>query len=292
MNAMTHRSTYPRYEHSTEDRAFARSRRVIFAILLVGSLLVACARVEATSLVALVDRSNNRLIIAADCRVNRDSGSVSKCKIIVEPDCVAAIAGLYEEEATGFQLRELVHTACQEAGNLRSTAEAFLRISRKPYERAVRSIRDGQPGKSAQTVANKPTEVVFAGIQNGHIALFVRGLVADSVGNISVERFESTAPSYGRTGFFLGLNGHIRAYMKAHPNCEKEDYAKAAHQFVEMEIEAHPDLAGQPISEVEVDEEGHLHWLAKGVCVPGKDVPDGSDESRKPSSEEYAQFVR
>jgi hypothetical protein len=217
--------------------------------VLLGNLLVACARVEATSLVALVDRSNNRLVIAADCRVNRDSGSVSKCKIIVEPDCVAAIAGLYEEEATGFQLRELVHTACQEAGNLRSKAEAFLRISRKPYEQAVWSIRHGQPGKSAETIANKPTEVVFAGIQDGHVALFVRGLVADSGGNISVERFESTAPLYARTGFFLGLNGHIRAYVKAHPDWEKEDYAKVARQFVEMEVEAHPDLAGLPISE-------------------------------------------
>ena len=118
-----------------------------------------------------------------------------------------------------------------------------MRISRKPYEQAVRSIRDGQPGKSAQTIANKPTEVVFAGVQDGHIALFVRGLVADSVGNISVEQFESTAPSYGRAGFFLGLNGHIRAYVKAHPDWGKEDYAKVAHQFVEMEIEAHPDLA-------------------------------------------------
>jgi hypothetical protein len=97
-------------------------------------------------------------------------------------------------------------------GELRSKAEAFLRISRKPYEQAVRSIRDGQPGKSAQTIANKPTEVVFAGIQDGHIALFVRGFVADSVGNISFERLESTAPWYTRTGFFLGLNGHIRSY--------------------------------------------------------------------------------
>jgi hypothetical protein len=133
MKTITLRSTCPRYEHSTEDRTLARSRRVMVAVLLVGSLLVACARVEATSLVAMVDRSNNRLIIAADCRVNRDSGSVSKCKIIIEPDCVAAIAGLYEEEATGFHLRELVPTACQEAGNLRTKAEAFLRISRKPY---------------------------------------------------------------------------------------------------------------------------------------------------------------
>ena len=157
MNAMKNCSTYSRCEHSTEDRTIARLRRVMIAVPLVGSLLVACARVEATSLVALVDRSNNRLVIAADCRVNRDSGSVSKCKIIVEPDCVAAIAGLYEEEATGFHLRQLVHAACQEAGNLRNKAEAFLRISRKPYEQAVRSIRDGRLGKPAQTIANKPT---------------------------------------------------------------------------------------------------------------------------------------
>lgn len=149
---------------------------------------------------------------------------------------------------------------------MRSKADAFLRISRKPYEQAVRSIRDGQPGKSAQTIAKKPTEVVFVGIQDGHIALFVRGLVADSVGNISVEQFESTAPSYARTGFFLGLNGHIRAYVKAHPRWAKEDDLKLAYQFVEMEVEAHPDLAGRPISELQIDKEGHVHWLDKGAC--------------------------
>jgi hypothetical protein len=130
----------------------------------------------------------------------------------------------------------------------------------------VRSIRHGQPGKSAQTIASKPTEVVFAGIQDGHVALFVRGLVADSGGKVSVERFESTAPLYARTGFFLGLNGHIRAYVNAHPDWEKEDYAKVARQFVEMEVEAHPDLAGLPISELQIDKDGHVHWLDKGAC--------------------------
>jgi hypothetical protein len=238
-------------------------------VLLVGSLLVACSRLEATSVVALIDRSNNRLVIASDCRANRNSGSVSKCKIIEEPGCVVAIAGLYEEVATGFQLRELVHTACHEAGDLRKKAEAFLRISRKPYEQAVRSIREGQPGDSAETIA-KPTEVVFAGIQDGHIALIVRGLVADSAGRISVERFESTAPSYSRTGFFLGLNGHIRAYVKAHTDWAKEDYLKLAHQFVEIEVEAHPDLAGPPISELQIDKDGHVHWLDKGACDSGE----------------------
>lgn len=236
-----------------------------------GSLLLVCARLEATSVVALIDRVNNRLIIAADCRVNRDSGSASKCKIMEEPGCVVAIAGLYEEAATGFQLHQLVHKACQEAGDLRKKADAFLRLSRKSYEEAVRSIREGQTGRSAHTVSNTATEVVFAGIQDGRVALFVRGLVVDSAGRISVERLESTAPAYSRTGFFLGLNGHIRAYLKAHPDWEKEDYAKLGRQFVELEIAAHPDLAGPPISEFELDGDGKTRWLATGACTVAND---------------------
>jgi hypothetical protein len=194
--------------------------------------------------------------------------SLSECKIIDEPGCTVAIAGLYEEKTTAFHLRELADSACRYPGNLVAKVKAFLRFSKIPYEIAVRHIRDTDPTDFAQTIENKATEAVFAGIQYGHIGLIVIGLVADSAGNISVERFESAAPSYTRIGFFLGLNSHIRAYVKAHPSWEREDYAKVAHQFVEMEIEAHPDLASRPISEVEIDKEGHFHWLEKGVCVP------------------------
>jgi hypothetical protein len=239
----------------------------LLVFLITGTLFLP-ALANATSLVALIDNTNHRVVIAADCRVNRQPASLSECKIIDEPGCTVAMAGLYEEKTTAFHLRQIANSACQYPGDLRTKAEAFLRFSKIPYERAVRHIRDADPDDFARTIHNKPTELIFAGLQDGQPALIVRGLVADSAGNISVERFESSAPSYARTGFFLGLNSHIRAYVKAHPDWVKEDYAKVAHHFVEMEIEAHPDLASQPISEVEVDKEGGLHWLAKGVCVP------------------------
>lgn len=239
-------------------------------VALLWSLFVTSAPVGATSVVALIDRQNNRIVLAADCRVNRNYDSVSQCKIIEDRDCVVVIAGLYKEVATGFQLRQLVHEACREKGDLRSRAEAFLRISRKPYEQAIRSIRHGQPADFAQTIANKPTEAIFAGTLNGQIALVVRGLVADSSGRVTVERFESTAPSYTRTGFFLGLNGHIRAYVKSHPDWENEDFTKIAYQFVAMEIAAHPNLADPPISELEIDNERRVHWLAQGECAPSQ----------------------
>jgi hypothetical protein len=241
-------------------------RMIVSIGLLVGGHFCIPMHLSATSVVALIDRANHRLVIAADCLVSRGLHPVSACKIIQEPGCTVAMAGLYEERNSGFHLREYVRVACQEPGDLRAKAEAFVRMARRPYERAARAIRDSQPADFAETIANKPTEVVFAGIQDGEPGLIVRGLEADSTGKVRVERFESTAPSYARIGYFIGLNGHIRSYMKSHPDWAKEDYAKVAPRFVELEIEAHPDLAGLPVSVLQIDNTGDVVWLAKGAC--------------------------
>ena len=241
-------------------------RLALSASLLLGGHFLFPVHLNATSVVALIDRANHRLVIATDCRVSRGARPVSACKIIQEPGCTAAMAGLYEEGNSHFHLREYVRVACREPGDLRSKADAFLRIARRPFEEAVIGIRKGDPAYFANTIANKPTEVIFAGIQDGEPGLIVRGLEADSAGKIKVERFESTAPSYGRIGYFIGLNGHIRSYIKSHPDWANDDYAKLAARFVELEIEAHPDLAGLPVSALEIDNKGVVVWLDKGAC--------------------------
>jgi hypothetical protein len=250
-------------------RAFFRRitfRVFLCAVLLFGSPSLFRTHLYATSVVALIDRANHRLVIAADCRVNRELRPISACKIIQEPGCTVAMAGLYEERNSGFHLREYVRVACREPGDLRAKAEAFVRMARRPYELAVRRMRESQPADFAKTMANKPTEVVFAGIQDGEPGLIVRGLDTDANGKIGIERFESTAPSYSRIGYFIGLNGHIRGYIKSHPDWGKEDYAKLAPKFVELEIEAHPDLAGLPVSALQIDNKGDVVWLDKGAC--------------------------
>jgi hypothetical protein len=268
-----------RFSHSSNLSGGARPRtltesshvvrRLVFAFLAAATLFP-LPRAIATSVVALVDKTTHRVVIAADCRVNRQLASVSQCKIIDKPGCTVAMAGLYEEKATAFHLRQLVDAACEYPGDLRAKAEAFLRFSRTPYERAIRRIRDEDPSAFARPVENKATEVIFAGIQNGQIALIIRGLVVNSAGKVSAERFESTAPRYSQLGYFIGLNGHIRRYVKAHPEWITGDYVKLARQFVEMEVEAHPDLAGPPISELQIDKDGHVNWLDKGACDSGR----------------------
>lgn len=186
---------------------------------------------------------------------------------MAQPDCIVAIAGLYTEKSSGFDLRGLVHGACSDPGNLQSKAEAFVETARAPYEAAIRRIREVSPQDFARTTANQPTEVIFAGVQDGQVALVVRGFIADSEARVTVERYDNLGPQNSGLGYFLGLNKQIRAYVSSHPNWTKIGYPKAARRFVQMEIQAHPDLASPPISEVEIDGKGSVKWLSLGACV-------------------------
>src|SRR6266550_4310474 len=76
----------------------------LLVFLTTGTLFLP-AVTAATSVVALIDNTNHRVVIAADCRVNRQLASLSQCKIIDKPGCTVAMAGLYEEKTTAFHLR-------------------------------------------------------------------------------------------------------------------------------------------------------------------------------------------
>jgi hypothetical protein len=238
---------------------------VLIAFLMPGTLLIP-ASASGTSVVALIDKTNHRTVIAADCRVNQRSASISECKIIEEPGCTVAIAGLYLEDTTAFNLRRLVAAACRHPGDLREKAEAFLRFSKRLYEAAVRHIRETDLNDYKQTIENKPTEVIFAGLLAGHLALLVRGFVSGPDGKITTERYESSDTPDSSIGYIAGLNRRIREEVKSHSQWERSGYTEAARRFVEIEINANPDLAGPPISELEVDNLGTVHWISRGAC--------------------------
>jgi hypothetical protein len=242
-------------------------RMILCTIVLVGGYFLFSTRLNATSVVALIDHANNRLVIAADCRVGRGSGARSSCKIIDVQGCVVALAGLYAEESSGFEVRALVRRACNAPGNLQSKAERFVEVARVPYEAAIRRIREVSGQDFVKTAVNQPTEVIFAGVQDGQVALAVRGFIADAEARVTVERYDNVGPENSELGYFLGLNKEIRAYVRSHPEWTQMGYPEAARRFVQMEIRAHPDLASPPISEVEINSNGRSTWLSVGACV-------------------------
>ena len=245
--------------------------RLAALIFVAASGLSAPMRVNATSVIALVDKNNHKLVIAADCLVvNRASGSHPECKIIEKPGCAVAIAGLYRESATGFDLRMLVDAACRYPGDLREKAEAFVRLAKRPFELAVQDIRVTDPDDFRQTMENRPTEVIFAGRRGKHLALLVRGLIGDSHGKVTVERFESTDVAGSSIGYVVGLNRQVREKVHFNDQWDRLGYIAVARQLVETEIRANPNLAATPISEIEIDERGNVHWISRGAC----DTPD------------------
>jgi hypothetical protein len=240
---------------------------IVFVLAIaMAELLILPARAGGTSVVALIDKTNHRAVIAADCRVNRRSAARSECKIVETPGCTVTMAGLYRESATAFNLRRLVDAACRYPGDLRHKAEAFLRISRRPYEAAVRHIREIDPDDFRRTVENRATEVIFAGLVSGHLTLLVRGFVPAPDGSITTERYESSDTPESSIGYVAGLSHHVREEVQSHGQWERLGYREAARRFVEMEINANPDLAGPPISEVEIDDRGTVRWISKGAC--------------------------
>jgi hypothetical protein len=249
----------------TAEIAANEIRILLFFFLILWTLIVP-RQAEATSVVALIDKANHRVVIATDCRVNRPHGSVAECKVIEEPGCLVAIAGLYREAGTAFNLRYLADAACQYPGDLREKAERFLQLSRRQYEAAVRHIQETDPSYFERMVASRPTEVVFAGLLKGRLTLLVRGLISDGRGTVTAERYESSDTASSPIGYFIGLNGHAREHINPSGQWERLGYIAAAREFVEMEIRANPGLVGAPISEVEIDERGMSRWISRGAC--------------------------
>jgi hypothetical protein len=87
--------------------------RFAASVFAVASGLFSPVRVTATSVVALLDRSNHKLVIAANCLVKSAPGFRPEFKIVENPGCTVVMAGLYREDSTGFDLRRLVDAACR-----------------------------------------------------------------------------------------------------------------------------------------------------------------------------------
>jgi hypothetical protein len=77
-------------------------------------------------------------------------------------------------------------------------------------------------------------EAVFAGMVNGRLSLLVRSLVSDENGKITAEKRESSDIKDSPLGYFIGLNRHIREYVKPSSDWERLGHRQAARRFVEM----------------------------------------------------------
>ncbi len=194
------------------------------------------------------------------------------------------MAGLFYKEYPVFHLQELAEQACGLPGDLHHKADAFLDIAKDPVMSVAQYIQQNEPRFYGELIKSNGGEfviVVFAGSEAGNPSIFARGYKLGADGSIVPVSLDVTEKNNG-AGFFGGANGQIATYVKTHPHWQQMDKVKAAHKFVQMEIAAHPDWVGPPVSVMTINRLDQQKWVNPGVCT----VPPSAKKSKqeKPAS--------
>jgi hypothetical protein len=232
---------------------------------------------DATSIVLIIDHRHERIVLAGDSSVasdnpqGTDTAVTKQCKIVVMPSCVFAMAGAITQPDTHFNLYDLATTACATPGDLRHKADSLLGIAREPVRKMAEYLRIANPRYYAQWIINGEflvAGVLFAGVQDKKLSVFARELMTDNMGTVQVEpqdvHYDSSA---GPQLMFGGLNEGIVAYLNAHRNWDHSmDAVTASKKFVRIEIDAHPDKVGLPITVLVINRRGSTRWLERGAC--------------------------
>lgn len=228
----------------------------------------------ATSVVALLDRRNHQVVIAADSleRFQGTGKTQKRCKIIMLPRCAFGMAGMYNKPHPHFDLEDLARKACGARGDLRLRADSFLEIAKPPVVSLIQYLRENEPRYYIGSVANGKADfinVLFVGVVDGHLSIFARGFRVGKDGSIKTISDDITEMDpQGGIGFFGGANEAILSYIQSHNEWEQRlSYTQAARIFVKLEIDADAENVGPPIAVLRIDRLGGMHWVRLGVCT-------------------------
>lgn len=241
----------------------------LLAILAAVAFLLNPVLAEATTVVALIDQRHHRVVLAVDGMVEQVYAGTTdqQCKLVVQPACAFAMAGFLDKQQPHFNLQELGEAACQLPGSLKDKADGFARIAGEPVNSIAAYLRENEPKFYTDTFNRNGGEfayVVFAGVENGTPVAYARGFKIAADG--SIKPVASDITGEGATGFFAGFNDRIAAYLKAHKKWAHGNTVALARKLVQLEIAAHPDAVGPPISILTVDRKGKQKWAQAGVC--------------------------
>lgn len=238
--------------------------------------LLLCDSAFATTIVAIIDRDNHAITVASDSLQRRGTKSERRCKIIEIPNCVVAMAGMYDKPYPPFHLETLIRDACSQPGDLRYKANVFATSASSPVGTLIQYLHDSEPTYYAEEVNSAKgdfIDVLFLGIQDGYLSIIAWGF---RVENGVVRAISDEITDHGPKDAIMfagGANDHIIAYAKDHKNWEHMGYVPAARRFVQIEIQAHPKIVGPPISVFQIDWLGRGIWIDRGACGDGGKPP-------------------
>jgi hypothetical protein len=242
-------------------------------------------RASATTLIVIIDKPNNTIILAADSKETPAGPAVPSeqrppvCKIAVGPNCGFGLAGRVRGAFVKYDLPETASEACESDLSISQIAETFASNARGPLEKEFSLLKKYSPAEFAQLIKEKGdfAGAVFAGMEDGQVNAFARGFRISETGSLEPDDRDTTQlPDAQIT---MGQSEKISDYHTAHPKWYQEaisdgGLAKLAEYMIGLEIAERPDMVGPPISILELNHSALLvnpngviaHWIKPGVC--------------------------
>jgi hypothetical protein len=212
----------------------------------------------ASSLVLIIDHHQRQIIIASDGLMRSDNPLTSRvkksfeCKIVTQSNCTYGMVGAITQPDTHFDLQTLATAACKSSGDLRRKADNFAVLAAAPAKRMADYIRVANPDYYSRVSVGKEfliSSVFFAGLQDEKLWVFGRELRMEEDGSIRVASGNVQFDASGPQVVAAGMNKEIVAYLDSHHDWDQEmSPIAAAIKFVQIEIQAHPEQVGPPIS--------------------------------------------
>ena len=218
-----------------------------------------------TTLIAMLDRKNNRIILAADSySIHSARKSTRECKIrVVENEhCAFGVSGVAEVQAPDqglISIYDMATIACKSPGDLRHKADTFMEIARNKVAIMASLIRTNEPARFAKLLKQPQgiVTVLFAGINQGQLDILLRGFRVQPDGHLP-EVSESIG---GDALLIAGIGKEISSYTRSHPTWSEAGYVTAARKFVQIEIKAEPRMVKPPVTVVEMNRLGNGRGL-------------------------------
>jgi len=235
----------------------------------------------ATTALVIVDQKHNQMIVASDSLLvtnltpNGDRFRTSQtCKIFAEPNCIFSVAGYVSDQSVNFDLNRLAIQACQEAGTLTEKANAFDKLAVKSISEYIQHIRETAPQSYEDMKQHGIANVIFLGRENAHFAICLRDFTVRKDA-VSLRWTNADDAIAGLTPFVaIGTTDAIRSFRKSHKNWAGRETVSWARFFIQLEIDAHPDEVGLPISILKATpksgepDELETKWIDTGACLP------------------------
>lgn len=236
----------------------------------------AVGNANATSAIAV--REPTFLVFGADSKIISETGAKrdAACKIGTSNNVFWVASGILAAEITHFSVSDIAANSLSTSGNIDDRINNFVQIVAARLTVILNIIHNTNPRFFKSEYVDQPIhpalEIAFGTIKDDVAHLYFRQFIVktapfSSAATISVMQTDMPQPGQPPIGVAdFGLHEIIANEIAKPDVWATIALPKTIRRLIKMEISAHFDEVGPPISIVLIDKSG-AHWINKGKCT-------------------------